>query len=253
MLHRLVILVLFMGTACSAVGQQPEALPESVPPAIRAQVETAKEGFRIDPTIQEQAQKVYQSTQTEAYRKRMNAAIEAVFPQSSQATDEEVKTGIRSDDRLYLFVSKSVPLPTLRRYAEALEETPGAVMLVRGFVEGGTRIRPTLEFIASILRKDANCRGAECEMRRVAVQVDPVLFRRYGIQAVPAVAVVEGLVTDGSCSEGNQDVVSVGAHQVVYGDAPVSTLLEQLSKESVGAVARYRVFFEKRGFYGGSG
>lgn len=253
MLHRLVISVVFMGAALTASAQEPVALPDTVPPAIRVQVEAAKGEFRIDPAIREQAQRAYQSTQTEAYRQKMNAAIETVFPQSSAATDEEAETGIRSGDRLYLFVSRSVPLTTLRRYAEALEETPGAVMLVRGFVDGGTRIRPTLEFIASILRKDVNCTGADCEMRRVAVQVDPVLFRRYGIQEVPAVAVVEGLVTDGSCSEGNTDVVSVTAHQVVYGDAPVGTLLEQLDPASVGAVARYRTYFEKRGFYGGKG
>lgn len=252
MLHRVVITLLFVGTVMIASAQEPAALPNSIAPAVRAQVESAKGEFHIDPAIREQAQQAYQATQTDEYRQRMNAAIEAVFPQSPVGYTDEAETGIRSGDRLYLFVSRSVPLTTLRRYAEALEDTPGAIMLVRGFVDGGTRIRPTLEFIASILRKDEHCTGADCEMRKVAVQVDPVLFRRYGIHEAPAMVVVEGLVTDGSCSEGNTDVVSVAAQQVVYGDAPIGALLEQLDPASVAAVSRYREFLEKRGFYGGN-
>lgn len=182
-----------------------------------------------------------------AWQARMDTAREQV----SRALDLPVATsgdvpgaGAAPGDRLYLFVSSSLPAATLRRYALDLarlgtatasgQDAPApaiaASMVLRGFIGGGSRMGPTLRFVHTALRLDPACDRPDCAVRAVDVQVDPLLFRRYGIERVPALVYATGWQASGMCSEGTERGATVGSTQVVYGDANLGYLLERLAE-----------------------
>ena len=130
-----------------------------------------------------------------------------------------------TDDRIYLFVSSSVPLPTIRNYAMDMARLndPRFVLVMRGFVGGAKRIGPTASFIADVLKVDPNCElnaNRECAMQDVPFIVDPTLFRKSGIEKVPAIGFIPG---------GTQIVAEP---LIVYGDTSLGYALEQMSRES---------------------
>src|SRR3990170_4393170 len=141
---------------------------------------------------------------------------------------------LKEDERIYIFVSSSVPKDTLRNYARDLDALgqPRMSIVMRGFVGGMTKVRPTLEFLRGVLFKDDNCDFDKCEAYRAQVLIDPVLFRRYGIEDVPAVVYARGVsVVDSTVSEGVKDE----EHYILYGDAVLDGALEVLN-----SVARVR-------------
>jgi hypothetical protein len=130
-----------------------------------------------------------------------------------------------TDDRIYLFVSSSVPLLTLRNYAMDMARLNDSrlVLVMRGFVGGANRIGPTASFIAEVLKTDPNCElGAnrECAMREIPFIVDPTLFREAGIKKVPAV----GFIPSGA--------QKASEPLIVYGDTSLGYGLERMARES---------------------
>lgn len=186
--------------------------------------------------MRQQAKALAEYTQTEAYQKKMDDLIGQVFPKQAEARAARRATS----ERLYLFISSSMPLEVLRRYAQQAEGLPGAMLVLRGFVNGASRIRPTVDFMANVLTRDPGCRGARCRRYRTQVIVDPNLFRRYHIERVPAVVTVAGLQTDGSCSEGNAEVVKVADQHVSFGDAPLLTHLAALVEQGDAVAMNYQ-------------
>lgn len=144
---------------------------------------------------------------------------------------------LSSDERIYLFISSAMPLQTVRNYAASVARLgdPNVTMVMRGFVDGMTRIQPTIRFIGSVLQRDPACNPAEgeCEMLPAGLAVDPLLFRRYGIDRVPAVVYAKGLKTDDAAlSEGDSRNATITEHHTVYGDASLEYLLDQIQKET---------------------
>lgn len=136
----------------------------------------------------------------------------------------------RAQGRLYIFVSKSVPLKTLRRYARDMEKLPGSMMVLRGFIGGARTMAPTVRHIAEIIKHDTDCTGPACTLRNVEIYVDPILFRQYNITRVPAVVYAPEVATLGHCEEPpgidkSRDVL------VAYGDAALLYVLETLQRE----------------------
>ncbi len=227
--------ILLIGQA-SAGGQDALVRKEwsSIAPD-QAQIEALRKRFARNtkgPAMREKAQALVDYTHTDAYQKKMDALIGQVFPKQAQARAARRATR----ERLYLFISSSMPMDVLRRYAKQAEGLPGAMMVLRGFVGGAGRIKPTVDFMSKVLLRDPGCHGARCRRIRTEVIVDPNLFRRYHIERVPAVVTVAGLQTDGSCSEGNSKVVKIAGKHVSFGDAPLLTHLSALA-ESGDAVA----------------
>lgn len=86
---------------------------------------------------------------------------------------------------LLVFISLSIPRPSLERlFAQA--ERAGAVLVLRGLVKGSWR--ETSAALHPLLAR-----------HRVALQIDPQAFDRYGISAVPSVVLRQGQAAcDGS-------------------------------------------------------
>ena len=142
------------------------------------------------------------------------------------ATDEAMTTPEPCGERLYLFISSSVPLSTLRAYTAMIDRAKASqvTMVLRGFVGGMKKAGPTMAFIAEVLKKDPACDlgKTRCESYQVNIQIDPERFQRFGIEQVPALA----YLTEGSDGQGQ------GEPLIVSGDASLDTLLERINREA---------------------
>ncbi|MFZ5759838.1 MAG: type-F conjugative transfer system pilin assembly protein TrbC [Thermodesulfobacteriota bacterium] len=154
------------------------------------------------------------------------------MPQGEQHSPPDTAS---NSAQLYLFVSSSVPLTTLRNYAAMIDHARSGqvTMVLRGFVGGMKEIRPTMEFIGEILKKDPACdfmeekypaRRHKCDSYQVNIQVDPLLFQRFAIDEVPALAYLPVSESD---TEGKE-----AEPLIVNGDAGLDYLLERINREA---------------------
>ena len=164
------------------------------------------------------------------------------------------KTGsekrLTPDERIYLFISSSIPVPTLRTYTEQLAglRDSNIVVVMRGFIDGMTKIGPTLGFTGKILAKNPAC-GPACGVNAVNVEVDPLLFKRYGITRVPAVVYVPDIEIESPGSEGLRRNAKVGIWYAFYGDAALSFQLDRINHAAKSASLAAVIKELKRGFY----
>jgi conjugal transfer pilus assembly protein TrbC len=197
----------------------------------------------------EEAQKTLDRFQSDEFCKKHEAEIErlktTVFKETLNAYYGDAKGGGKGksgilpvNERIYLFVSSSMPILTLKNYARDLDRLgdPNVFMVMRGFVGGMKHVKPTLDFVQKIIAEDANCKGHNtgCNAYRVNIKIDPLLFRRYGITRVPSTVYVPDLrITDPGLSEGVEgNVKTTGNHYTLLGDASLEYILETFRKES---------------------
>jgi len=143
----------------------------------------------------------------------------------------EGQTGTEVDDDVsnktfgvpvYVFVSQSVPLQTLRNYAAgmAAQKSKGITpeMVFRGFVGGAKKIAPTARLIGKIIRVDSDCDTStnQCDTWPVPVTVDPLKFRKFGIKKVPAIVLDQGAKKE---------------PLIVYGDVSVEYAIQKFNDE----------------------
>lgn len=150
------------------------------------------------------------------------------------------KGKLATSERVYVFISSAMPLATIRNYAASVARLgdPNVSLVLRGFVDGVTKIQPTIGFIASVLQRDSACQpqDGDCEMLPAGLVVDPLLFRRYRIDRVPAVVYVCGLkAEDAGLSEGDPQNTTITDHYAAYGDANLEYLLDQIRRVSGSA------------------
>lgn|GEM_PF-5843638 len=102
---------------------------------------------------------------------------------------------LKPDERIYIFISSSVPVETLRNFVRDSGLIHGRVyFILRGGVKGLTYIRPTVSWIISLMKKDPDCDllREKCELYRAEFWIDPLLFRQYHVDVVPQVVYVKG-------------------------------------------------------------
>ena len=177
-------------------------------------------------------------SETERIKAQVFGEDFARFYPDSKAAEEQGR--LRESERVYLFVSSSMPLQTVRNYAASVSRLrdPKVIMVMRGFVGGMTKIQPTIDFVSNVLKDDTSCAFAETECRMLPANliVDPILFRRYGIDRVPAVVYVEGIKSvDAALSEGDAKNTNVTSSYTVFGDASLEYALEMIGRESGGS------------------
>ena len=158
--------------------------------------------------------------------------IKDYHPKSSKKTSY-----LEPKERIYIFISSSIPITTLRNYAIDLDKLrdPRISMVMRGFVGGMKKIKPTLEFVSKIFLKDKGCKLEEqnCETYMANLTIDPLLFRRYAVERVPAVVYARDLlVADPAISEGLDTNASLSPHYIVYGDASLDYVLSVIYRET---------------------
>lgn len=116
--------------------------------------------------------------------KQFTAAFKKYVPHS-----EEIKySRIGSHDKLFIFISSSMPLSDIREYvkAAAMLNVPDIQFVVRGFIDGAKYIKPTIRFFYKSVKIDPYCEGMGCKTYNVSFDVNPLPFRKYHIDRVPA-------------------------------------------------------------------
>ncbi|MFY9270809.1 MAG: type-F conjugative transfer system pilin assembly protein TrbC [Candidatus Manganitrophaceae bacterium] len=204
-------------------------------------------------TMQSEAEKLAQMLHSKAYQKKLQAETERIKEtlfkeQRDQAgpirTEEAGKRGtgryLLPSERIYLFISSTMPMTTLRNYANdlGLFSDPNIQIVMRGMVGGMKYVQPTTEFVSKITVKDTHCKlfREECAVHPVNVFADPFLFRRYRIDRVPAVVYVRGLsVIDPIMSEGPEENAKMDDYHIIYGDSSLEYVLKKIYQETNAA------------------
>lgn len=155
--------------------------------------------------------------------------------ESSDQTEIGLKTGsLSSSERLYVFVSSSMPLATLRNYAADLARLSdgNVTMVMRGFVGGMQYAQPTLKLVSDVIVKDLACKKTEkqCDAHNVNFIVDPLLFRMYQIRQVPAVVYVPSYRSEEP--GGSEGLGEAPKYYALYGDASLAYVVERIQKET---------------------
>ncbi len=147
--------------------------------------------------------------------------------QSKQYTQ---KRFLSDDERIYIFVSSSIPSTTLVNYAETLNRLrdPNIIMVLRGCIDGCSKLKPTISFIRSIIAPD------EKTKRAAEFDIDPFLFRLYKITTVPAILFAKDVKTDSATvSEGlSKNLKSTPTPYVVYGDVSLQYAVEKINAKA---------------------
>ena len=95
-----------------------------------------------------------------------------------------------------------------------------------------------LEFSSRVLVRQPYCdtKTEQCDMFAANLQVDPLLFRRYGIAVVPAMVYARGVTRlDAAMSEGLVDVARVTDYYQMQGDVSLEYFLESVRRETRSA------------------
>jgi len=134
------------------------------------------------------------------------------------------------NDRLFICISQSMPMNEIRSYVRqvAYLGDKDIVFVLRGFIGGVKYIKPTIRFFYNATKKDPNCSGlVNCKLYSVVFDVNPLVFRKYKIDRVPAFVFVPNYhrITH---SNFNKDD---GAY-VLYGDVSLKYAIELLYKNS---------------------
>ena len=174
-------------------------------------------------------------TETERIKTQLFGESFARFYPDSKNT--QGRGTLAESERVYVFVSSSMPMQTVRNYVTSVarQGEPRIVMVMRGFVDGLDRIQPTIRFVADALKRDPSCSFAEreCDMLPANLVVDPLLFRRYAIDRVPAVVFARGVKAGNpGLSEGDTENTDVTDSYTIFGDASLEYILQMIGRES---------------------
>ena len=137
------------------------------------------------------------------------------------AGQKEQAGSLEAGEKVFLFISSSVPDETVHAYIAALSraEEPHLSLVMRGFVGGMARARATKDqsYFGRILKKELDCPRTQtpCERYQMVIRLKPSLFTRYGITKVPAVIYEH---------DGNSFLIQ--------GDAGLDYLLEKINREA---------------------
>ena len=189
----------------------------------------------IKPNIEmnKRAAELEKYTKSDEYIER-----QAVYEKSIASIMEiEIKEGesiakLSKTDQLILFVSSSMPIDTLRRYAKQIDKVDG-LMVLRGTIGDGTKIQPTLDFLSNVLKIDDDCEGIGCDVIGTFLTVDPRLFRLNNIKQVPALVFSEDLnLINYASGKESDNFFPSSADFVVYGDATLLGMVREIHRKT---------------------
>jgi type-F conjugative transfer system pilin assembly protein TrbC len=210
----------------------------------------------------QKAEDTYRVYQSEEFQKRIalereriqKEVLGRVEPYYKGSREGSATGGLGADERIYVFLSSSIPVDTLRRYTSAA----GALgdrnvrFVMRGFIGGARYIKPTLSFVKELLLEDPVCDPLKnkCRTYNTAVIIDPMLFERYHVTRVPAfVYATVGNLGDPEKSEGLESNINIRAFHTVYGDVNFEYVLEAFERETRSAGVSALLVGLRKGFY----
>ena len=197
---------------------------------------------------EEMAQESFEKYQSEEFQNRLKSESERIQKEIMGGagqkyyadTTKSARKGL-ANEQIYIFISSSMPISTIRNYVQdvAYLNDPNIIFVLRGFIGGVKKAKPTLKFTRDIIKKDPGCTRS-CDRYNVKVQVNPLMFSRYNIDRVPAILYVQGTLP----KEAAELKVNKTTYPnwIVYGDASLETATEiftdKTKKESIKAMNR---------------
>lgn len=186
--------------------------------------------------MKKEAQKSYKEFQqkvmpeVEKWKGRMKYDGERLVINGGNNDKKEEKASarefLRKDERIFIFVSSSIPKTTLRNYARSIDKLrePNIQMVLRGCIGGCSKLMPTALFVQEIIAPSKD------EELAVEFIIDPMLYRHYKIQKVPAIVYASGVsVVDLDASEGMpENLKGTPNAYAVYGDVSLDFALEKI-------------------------
>ena len=136
------------------------------------------------------------------------------------AKQKEPVGNLAAGEKVFLFISSSVPDETVHAYIVDLDKAadPNVSLVMRGLVGGiaKARAKKGQSYFSRIMKKELDCPRTQtpCERYQVPILLKSSLFTKYGITRVPAVAY-----------EHDNDIF------LIQGDAGLGYLLERINRE----------------------
>lgn len=202
---------------------------------------------RYEEAMRVEANKVHEFYKSPAFQQRLAEETQRIknemfaaqlknYAEPQPKKEQKAEARLRQDERIYLFVSSSMPMSTIRNYVASMARLndPNATIVMRGFVDGMTKVGPTIAFTSRALKQNTSCEN-QCNMYKVNFIIDPLLFRRYAINRVPAVVFATGVKPSFPEDSDGAENTKVSAHHVVFGDASLEYILEKIRQETSSA------------------
>ena len=126
---------------------------------------------------------------------------EALVPGAKKAKKEQEAKDILADsEKIYLFLSSSVPEASFQGYMAYLDGVPEVVPVMKGIVGGLSKEnkRERVKWWSKVLKKDTICKEPEarsearCEKFKIPITIKPAIFNQYEITEVPALVYTRG-------------------------------------------------------------
>ena len=245
-LRRMASILVLGLTATLVVGGQ--ALAQNPPLVTETDIERVR---RETPTVTEQdidaAQRKYgppSDTELRSAPMPIRPNIEAL-PQPASGTSIDLEAlargyaaqtdattqaqGLASGPGLFVFVSLSMPRPTLQRLIDQAARAQASIV-IRGFAKGS--LRDTVAQIQGLIGT-----------RQVAVQIDPLAFDRFAITRVPSFVLVRGGTRPVSCSVGN--CAPTDSFLRTSGDVSLDYALEHMQRSAPGFGSAIALFLKR--------
>ena len=130
---------------------------------------------------------------------------------------------LKEKPRLYVFISYSMPESSIRNlYRDA--NKVGAPLLVRGLINNNFRDtgRKLVKIIGTKDRRK----------KRTSILVNPVFFKKFGIQRVPAFVFIRGDMSTLTCRTRKTCVDKAPEYDVIYGDITLKKAVETLALDN---------------------
>ena len=137
---------------------------------------------------------------------------------ASQADAMTQAQGLATGPGLLVFVSLSMPRPTLQRLVGQAARAKASIVL-RGFANGS--LRDTVAQVQGLI-------GA----RQVAVQIDPQAFDRYAVTRVPTFVLVRDVTRPVACASGS--CAPADSFLRTSGDVSLDYALEHMRRSAPG-------------------
>ncbi|MDQ5988241.1 MAG: hypothetical protein CSYNP_03999 [Syntrophus sp. SKADARSKE-3] len=216
---------------------------------------------------QELAEDMQRYFQSKEFQDKVESETERIkkqlFPETVQTERyySDAKTSgnqrnriLEGNEKIYIFISSSMPLQTLKMYAAALDRVrdPNIMIVMRGRIEGKGRFKETIKFVRKIIQKDSSCdfKTGKCEVYVAGVNIDPVPFAVYNVSVVPAIVYATGLeVRDPDACPGKRDNVKYKDYHSVYGDVSLEYALELIRRETKSKSIEYLQTALRAGIY----
>ena len=152
----------------------------------------------------------------------LNRQAALFIPESRRNIQKEPETKdiLAENEKVYLFLSSSIPEASFQGYMLYLEGVPEIVPVMNGMVGGlgKENKEERVQWWSKVLKKDTTCEKTPeepCDLIKPALSIKPALFKQYSITEVPTLVYERG-----------DEIFQI------QGDVGIVTLLEKVNQEA---------------------